>query len=145
MKKVDVVVIGAGPGGYVCAIRASQYGKKVALVEKHKLGGECLNYGCIPSKSLIFASSLFEKFKEGAQFGVEADNIRFNMTSLQNWRENLVKKLNQGVAFLLKQNQVEVFEGEAQFTSPTTIKVGKEEIEAVHFVIATGSQSMQLP
>ncbi len=145
MKKVDVVVIGGGPGGYVCAIRLAQFGKKVILIEKHKLGGECLNYGCIPSKSLIFASTLYDKIKKASQFGIEVGNVTFNSDKLQTWRKNLISKLNQGIAYLLKQNQVEVVSGEAQFISPHTISVNTDQIEADDFVIATGSESIQIP
>ncbi len=150
MKKVDVVVIGAGPGGYVCAIRLAQRGKNVVLVEKHKLGGECLNYGCIPSKALIFASSLFEKITKGNQFGIEVTGVTFNPQKLQEWRQNLVKKLNLGIGFLLKQNKVEVVEGEASFINSHKIAVKKsdgtsQEIEAEKFVIATGSHAAKIP
>ena len=150
MKKADVVVIGAGPGGYVCAIRLAQRGKKVILVEKHKLGGECLNYGCIPSKALIFASSIFEKTTKSQHFGIEVDGARFNPQKLQEWRRTLVKKLNQGIAFLLKQNKVDVVEGEAHFVDTHKISIKKsdgssEDIEAEKFVIATGTRSAKIP
>ncbi len=147
--KTDVVVIGAGPGGYVCAIRLSQLGKKVILVERDKLGGECLNYGCIPSKALIFASSLFDKIKKGDSFGIETSQCRVNLEKLQIFRANLVSKLNSGIAFLLKQNRVEFLNGEAEFISPKKVSVkqadGSQEIEADFFVIATGSSSAQIP
>ena len=143
--KYDAVVIGAGPGGYVCAIRLAQMGKKVALVEKHKLGGECLNYGCIPSKALIFASSLYDKVKEAGTFGIEAKDVWVNMDRLQSFRAGLISKLNQGIAQLLKVNHVDQIEGEAKFLSNQKIQVGfKKEIEADAFVIATGSQPAQI-
>lgn len=143
--KYDAVVIGAGPGGYVCAIRLAQMGKKVALVEKHKLGGECLNYGCIPSKALIFASSLYDKVKHAGTFGIEAKDVWVNMDRLQSFRAGLISKLNQGIAQLLKVNHVDQIEGEAKFLSNQKIQVGfKKEIEADAFVIATGSQPAQI-
>src|SRR3989338_4717571 len=111
--KADAVVIGAGPGGYVCAIRLAQMGKKVAVIEKHKLGGECLNYGCIPSKALIFAGTLFEKIKQAEQFGIEVAHPKINMEKLQSFRGDLVQKLTQGIGFLLKQHKVDVLYGEA--------------------------------
>lgn len=147
--KTDVVVIGAGPGGYVSAIRLAQLGKKVILVERDKLGGECLNTGCIPSKALIFASSLFESVKQGTQFGLETTECRINLEKLQTFRANLISKLNAGIAFLLKQNKVEFLKGEAEFISPKKISVkqpnGSQEIEADFFVIATGSSPAQIP
>lgn len=147
--KFDAVVIGGGPGGYVCAIRLAQLGKKVALVEKHKLGGECLNYGCIPSKALIFASHLYDKMKKGDTFGIEVSGLQFNPDKLQSFRSSLISKLNQGIGFLLKQNKVDVLVGEAQFTESKKISVkspqGTKEIEADYFVIATGSSPIQIP
>lgn len=147
--KFDVVVIGAGPGGYVCAIRLAQLGKKVAIVEKNKLGGECLNYGCIPSKALIFASSLYDKIRKANMFGIEANDVQFNLDKLQSFRANLVTKLNQGIGFLLKQNKVELISGEATFESSNALVIktaqGVETIEADQFVIATGSSPLQIP
>lgn len=152
--KTDVAIIGAGPGGYVCAIRLAQLGKKVVLIEKGKLGGECLNYGCIPSKALIFASSLFDNVKKGDLFGLEVSDCRINLEKLQTFRANLVSKLNSGIAFLLKQNKVEILNGEAEFISPHKVSVSvipakagiqKEEVEADFFVIATGSSATQIP
>ncbi|MBI2027907.1 MAG: FAD-dependent oxidoreductase, partial [Deltaproteobacteria bacterium] len=149
MKNCDVVVIGAGPGGYVCAIRLAQLGKKIILVEKHKLGGECLNYGCIPSKSLIFTSSLLDKIKSAEKLGLEVDNARINMEKLQTWRKGLITKLNQGIGFLLKQNGVELVTGEAHFIDSHKIEVTSpslpQVIEAQNFVIATGSSAIQIP
>ena len=145
MKSCDVAIIGAGPGGYVCAIRLAQLGKKVILIEKNKLGGECLNYGCIPSKSLIFASTLLDKIKAAEKLGLEVENPRINMEKLQNWRKNLITKLNQGIGFLLKQNGVEVLSGQAEFVDSHRVKAGMEEIEAQQFVIATGSIPLHIP
>lgn len=147
--KVDVVIIGAGPGGYVCAIRLAQYGKKVIVIERDKLGGECLNYGCIPSKALIFASSLYERVRTGGEFGIEVSKARMNMNKLQGFRKNLISKLNHGIEFLLQQNKVEVVSGEASFIDPHRISVTSKHkvqtIEADHFVIATGSKPIQIP
>src|SRR3989338_26212 len=144
--KFDAVIIGAGPGGYVCAIRLAQLGKKVALVEKHRLGGECLNTGCIPSKALIFASTLYDKIsKKADQFGIEVSNLKFNPSKLQSFRSGLISKLSQGIASLLKYNKVELISGEASFRDPHKIAVGSQEIEADVFVISTGSQAVQIP
>ncbi|MBI3018398.1 MAG: FAD-dependent oxidoreductase, partial [Deltaproteobacteria bacterium] len=143
MNKFDAVIIGAGPGGYVCSIRMAQLGKKVLVVEKNKLGGECLNYGCIPSKALIFASHLYDKVKKADAFGVETRGLHFNIDKLQSFRSALISKLNQGIGFLLKQNKVEVLLGEAKFITPQKLSVqtasGVQEVEAGSFVLATGS------
>lgn len=151
--KTDCVVIGAGPGGYVCAIRLAQLGKKVVLVEKHKLGGECLNYGCIPSKALIFASHLYENIKKSETFGIEVSQVKINLQKLQQFRKNLILKLNQGIGFLLKQNKVDVVMGEASFLDSQKISIvnaserstERQTIEADHFVLATGSVPIQIP
>ncbi len=146
--KFDSVVIGAGPGGYVSSIRLAQLGKKVAIIEKNKLGGECLNYGCIPSKALIFASSLYEKIKKGETFGIETSGVHINLVKLQAFRASLISKLTQGIGFLLKQNKVEIILGEASFESSNSLSIksaqGTQKIEADHFVIATGSSPVEI-
>lgn len=143
--KYDVGIIGGGPGGYVCAIRLSQLGKKVVLIEKNKLGGECLNYGCIPSKALIFAGGIYDKVKELQKFGIEVEGVRMNVDQLQAFRAGLISKLNQGISFLLKHNKVDVVEGEARFLNTKTIQVRDQTLEADRYVIATGSTSAKLP
>ena len=144
--RYDAVVIGGGPGGYVCAIRLAQLGKKVALVEKHKLGGECLNYACIPSKALIFASSLYDKIQHASDFGIEVENVHLNIDKLHSFRTALITKLNTGIGFLLKHNKVDVISGQAQFISPQKISVnGSQDVEADSFVVSTGSEPIQIP
>ncbi len=115
-KSYDAVVIGAGPGGYVCAIRLGQLKQKVLCVEKDESGGVCLNWGCVPSKALISASHTFEKAKTGATMGILADGIRVDANRMQDWKDGIVKKLTGGVRGLLKGNGAELVMGEARVT-----------------------------
>jgi dihydrolipoamide dehydrogenase len=149
-KTCDAVVIGAGPGGYGCAIRLGQLKQKVICVEKDEVGGVCLNWGCVPSKALISASHTYEKAKNGASMGILSDGIRLDANRMQDWKEGIVKKLTGGVRSLLRGNGAELLVGEARVTSPTTVEVktkeGKTEtIEAKAIVIATGSSTIELP
>jgi dihydrolipoamide dehydrogenase len=143
----DLVVIGSGPGGYVAAIRAAQLGLKVALVDKSaKLGGTCLNVGCIPSKALLTSSHLFTSYqKEAALHGIHADNLSFDLNQMMQRKENVVKSFNDGIAFLMKKNKIEVITGLASFVSSNAIKIGDQSVEAKSFIIATGSIPSQLP
>ena len=148
-KKFDAVVIGAGPGGYVCAIRLAQLGKKTAIIEKDNFGGVCLNVGCIPSKALIKASSLYEKMQKAEEFGFKIKGLDVDHKTLQAWKKNVVTKLTGGVGMLLKGNKVETFKGTASFVSAKEIAVktaqGTENIQADHFVIAVGSAPIEIP
>ena len=100
MIEADVVVIGAGPGGYVAAIRAAQIGKKVVLIEKDSLGGECLNYGCIPSKALIEVSKIFDRIGKAKNMGITVTDLQLDFAKTQQWKMNVVKKLNNGIKLL---------------------------------------------
>jgi dihydrolipoyl dehydrogenase len=148
-RETDLVVIGGGPGGYVCAIRASQLGVKTILVEKARLGGECLIAGCIPSKSLISVAKAYDKVREGARFGIHASELSIDVAALQSWKAGVVTALETGVATLCRGNKVEVVKGVAEMTGPNSVTVrtesGTEEIQAKSVVIATGSTSIQLP
>ncbi|HZY69739.1 MAG TPA: dihydrolipoyl dehydrogenase [Thermoplasmata archaeon] len=150
-RRSEVLVIGGGPGGYIAAIRAGQLGKKVLLVEREELGGECLNRGCIPSKALIHASLLFrELLREGPEIGVIADNPRLDAVRMQAWKTGVVAKERQGVMTLLKSAGVEVLKGTARFTGPTTADVvapdgGHERVDFASAVIATGARHATLP
>ena len=148
-RAVDVLVIGAGPGGYPAAIRAAQLGKKVLLVERDRLGGECLNYGCIPSKSLIHAANVLDAARKAGEFGIEISDIHVDMRKLQAWKEGVVTRLTSGVAVLCKGNGAEVLYGEAAFTSPSEVLVkradGEESISFGNAIIATGGRPTDLP
>src|SRR4051794_27446217 len=144
----DVIVIGAGPGGYVAAIRAAQLGLKTACVESREtLGGTCLNVGCIPSKALLHASELFEEANHGtlAKWGVKTSGVELDLGAMHSTRDEAVKGLTQGVAFLFKKNKVEWLKGHARFTGKDAIDVGGTAYRAKNFVIATGSSVTPLP
>ena len=137
----DVVVIGAGPGGYVSAIRLAQLGKKVAIVDKQStLGGTCLNWGCIPSKALLDSSEHYHqalhKFKV---HGIDVDSIKLNLKQMMKRKDDVVKNTTQGIEFLMKKNKIDVIKGHATFKDPHTIEVGsgksKKSVTADKFVI----------
>lgn len=149
-RTCDAVVIGAGPGGYTCAIRLGQLKQKVICVEKEEVGGVCLNWGCVPSKALISASHTYEKAKHGEGMGLFVDNIRVDPVKLQEWKGGIVKKLTGGVRGLLKSNGAELVMGNARVTGPNTVEVTtsegqKETIQAKSIVVATGSSTVEIP
>jgi dihydrolipoamide dehydrogenase len=149
-KTYDAVVIGGGPGGYVCAIRLGQLKQKVLLVEKDEVGGVCLNWGCVPSKALISASHTYEKAKNGATMGLMVEGIRIDVPKMQEWKDGIVKKLTGGVKTLLRGNGAELMMGNARITGPHTVEVAtregaKEIIEAKSIVVATGSTTIEIP
>jgi len=119
----DTIVIGAGPGGYVAAIRAAQLGQKVTVIEKGELGGVCLNVGCIPSKALINAAHKYADAKESGDIGIFAENVKVDFSKVQEWKAGVVKRLTSGVGTLLKGNKVEVVKGEAYFVDANTLRV----------------------
>ncbi len=151
MKQTEVCVIGSGPGGYVAAIKAAQLGKKVLVIDRDKVGGVCLNCGCIPSKALITAAGFYDKMQNGAaEMGITAGKTSVDMTKLQTWKQGVVNKLTGGVGQLLKANGCEYMTGEAKFKSPKELEVktadGKTEvIQATSFIIATGSRPIEIP
>ncbi len=147
--QTDVVVIGAGPAGYVCAIRLAQLGKKVIVVEKANVGGVCLNVGCIPSKALIHAGTVFDRTQHAAEMGISIKGAALDMKKLMTWKGEVVKKLTGGVGQLLKANGCTLLAGEARFTSATTLEVktasGTDSIQFKQAVIATGSRPAKIP
>jgi dihydrolipoamide dehydrogenase len=144
-----VVVIGAGPAGYVCAIRLAQLGQSVTVVEKDYLGGTCLNVGCIPSKALIAAGALFHRIGEASAMGITAENVRLDVQKLVAWKTGIVGKLTGGVGILLKNHKVPVVMGAATFVDKKHLQVktkeGAQTLEADEFVIATGSVPIAIP
>ncbi|MBX6353128.1 MAG: dihydrolipoyl dehydrogenase [Thermoflavifilum sp.] len=147
-EEVDVVVIGAGPGGYVAAIRAAQLGKQVTVVEKAELGGVCLNRGCIPSKALITAAHHYEAAKTQPFPGISTPNVELDFAKVQAWKQSVVDKMTGGVKTLLKGNKVNVIQGEAFFSKPNEVRVMSEHegktLRFNHAIIATGSRPIEL-
>lgn len=151
MKEFDVVVIGSGPGGYICAVRCAQLGMKVAIIEKYKtLGGTCLNVGCIPSKAWLDSSEkyheLVHSFKD---HGIKAKDVSFDFGVMRDRVKKVVSDVCGGVSFLMKKNKIEVFTGVGSFVDGNTIKItgekGEETIKTKKTVIATGSKPSTLP
>jgi len=145
MKQYDIVVIGGGPGGYVAAIKAAQLGAKVALVEEHKIGGICLNYGCIPTKTLLKSARVYQDILESAKFGIDIpgiENASINWENLMGRKDQVVDKIVGGVEQLLKHNKVDVIRGTGQAIDATTVQVGDETLKAKNLILATGSSVM---
>ncbi len=144
-EEVDIAVVGGGVGGYFAAIRAAQLGKSVALVEKEKLGGHCLNYACIPSKTMIKVADMFYEIQHAEMFGIHVGSVSVNPSELYKWRMGVSKKLEDGVGFLCKSNGVEVVKGTAAFTSSKELEVnGNSTLDFKKAIIATGSEPTTL-
>ena len=147
-RRYDAVVIGAGPGGYVAAIRLAQLGRRTALVEREALGGTCLNWGCIPSKALIAAANLVDELRGAGERGILGE-VRIDLARLRAFKEGVVRKLVAGVGSLEKGNGVEVVRGSATFVSATAVEVGagaeRLRLEAPAIVVATGARPIELP
>ena len=148
-KTFDVVVIGAGPGGYVAAIRASQLGLKVAIVEREHMGGICLNWGCIPTKAMLRSSEVFHLMHRAKEFGLKAEGIDYDLDAVVKRSRAVAKQLNGGVGHLMKKNKVEVFMGAATLPAKGKVSVktdkGVEELEAKNIILATGARARELP
>ncbi len=147
--KFDLVVVGSGPGGYVAAIRASQLGMDVACVEAEKLGGVCLNIGCIPTKALLTSAFLVNEMKEGAQHGIMTEDVTFDMGPAQERSRRVADQLNKGIGHLFKKNKVTHFEGWGRLKGNGKVEVDKDGsktvIEAKNIIVATGSRPRDLP
>ncbi|MGQ0796701.1 MAG: dihydrolipoyl dehydrogenase [Methanobacteriota archaeon] len=149
-RQVDVVVVGAGPGGYPAAIRAAQLGRQVLLVERDRLGGECLNYGCIPSKALIHTANLVHGLAGLSERGVTTGPARIDVAKLQAWKGSVVERLTSGIGQLCKGNGVEVVFGAARFTGERSLRIdrrdgGAESVEFDAAIVATGGRPSDLP
>ncbi len=149
-QNFDVVVIGAGPGGYVAAIRAAQLGMKTAIIEREFLGGVCLNVGCIPSKAMISAAHFLQKAQHDAEkMGISFSGVKVDFSKTLNWKKSVSEKMAGGVAQLLKGNNITVMMGEATFQNPQELKVQSTEkseiVTAKKFIIASGSRPIEIP
>ena len=144
----DLIIIGSGPAGYVAAIRAGQTGLKTAIIEKNQIGGMCLNWGCIPSKSLMESVKLYQRItKDASRFGIdgiEKGSVSFNWNKAVKRTDGIVKKLTGGVEFLLKKNAVEIIKGEAKIVSANSVLADNRLIETKNIIIATGSSSPKI-
>ncbi|MEQ1753244.1 MAG: dihydrolipoyl dehydrogenase [Micropepsaceae bacterium] len=144
----DLIVIGAGPGGYVTAIRGSQLGLKTAIIEREHLGGICLNWGCIPTKALLRSSEIFHLFHRAKEFGFTVENVSFDINKIVERSRKVAAQLSNGVKFLMKKNKVTVIDGEAKLTSKTGVAVtgkGAGSYGAKNIIIATGARARSLP
>ncbi len=149
-KKFDVCVIGAGPGGYVAAIRAAQLGLKVGIVEANHLGGICLNWGCIPTKALLKSSEVNHLLHNLDSFGFSAEKIKFDFAKVVERSRAVSKRLSSGIAGLMKKNKIEVVDGFAKFLDSKKISVSKDgkevvQIDATYFIVATGARARVIP
>jgi len=141
----DIVILGGGSGGYACALRAAELGKRVALIEKDKVGGTCLHRGCIPTKALLHAAELADQAREGASFGVHSTLDNIDMPGVNAYKDKVVSRLYKGLTGLVASRHIDTIEGEGRLVSPTQVQVGDTLIEGAHVVLASGSQARSLP
>ena len=146
----DVIVLGSGPGGYPAAIRASQLGKKVAIVERESLGGICLNWGCIPTKALLKSAQVFEYAKHASDYGIKIDNPIAEFEAVIKRSRGVADKMSKGIAFLMKKNKIDVIMGDGKLLTANKLEVTaadgtKKTLEATNIIIATGGRARQLP
>ncbi len=150
IRTAGVVIIGSGPGGYVAAIRLGQLGKSVTVIEREKIGGVCLNVGCIPSKALITASKLVKNARNASRMGIDA-TVSVDIARLQEWKQSVVAKLTGGVSQLLRSYKVKVIQGNARFVNPNRIEIEEQsgskplQLDFDYSIVATGSSSIELP
>ncbi|WP_417204872.1 dihydrolipoyl dehydrogenase [Antarctobacter sp.] len=148
-KRFDMVVIGAGPGGYVAAIRGAQLGLRVAVVEREHMGGICLNWGCIPTKAMLRSAEVFHLMQRAKEFGLTAEGLGYDLDAVVKRSRGVAKQLNSGVGHLLKKNKVAAIMGAARLDGPGRVHVttdkGEEVLEAANVVLATGARARELP
>jgi dihydrolipoamide dehydrogenase len=144
-EKLDILIIGGGPGGYTAAIRGAQLGFSVALVEKDELGGVCLNWGCIPTKSLLHTADVLREIKTADQLGIEVGAPKIDLQRIVDRSRAVSSQLSKGVQHLMRKNAIKVIKGEAKFIDKNTVQVGSETVIANNIVIATGARPRNLP
>ena len=145
MSDYQVIVIGAGPGGYVCAIKCAQLGLKTAVVERRDVGGTCLNRGCIPTKALLHSAEMYDELKKAETYGLTLENPGFDFGKIQDKKEEVVVKLRTGVEALFAANKIDLLRGEGQIVDGHTVKVGENTYSCDNIVIATGSVPARPP
>jgi dihydrolipoamide dehydrogenase len=149
MADYDLIVLGAGPGGYVAAIRAAQLGLKTAIVERERLGGVCLNWGCIPTKALLRTAEVYRNMRDAKEFGLKADNIGFDPGAIVERSRKVAARMEKGVGFLMKKNRIDVFMGEARLEKGGKVVVKgrdkQESHQAKHVLVATGARARTIP
>ncbi|MEA2021450.1 MAG: FAD-dependent oxidoreductase, partial [Candidatus Caldatribacteriota bacterium] len=150
MNEVDITIIGGGPAGYVAAIRAAHLGLKAVLIEKDKLGGVCLNRGCIPTKTLVSTAELFTNIKRASEFGIDIENPVLNFPKAMARKDRIVHKLSYGVGELVKANRVKIIKGEGNILKPGVVQIiddkgFEEKINTENILIATGSSVTIIP
>jgi dihydrolipoamide dehydrogenase len=141
----DIVILGGGSGGYACALRSAELGKRVALIEKDKVGGTCLHRGCIPTKALLHAAEVADQTRESAAFGVRSTLEGIDMAGVNAYKDKVVTRLFKGLTGLVGARHIDVIEGEGRLVSATAVQVGDALIEGAHVVLASGSASRSLP
>ncbi len=141
----DIVILGGGSGGYACALRAAELGKRVALIEKDKVGGTCLHRGCIPTKALLHAAEIADLSKDSAAFGVRTSFDGVDMPGVNAYKDKVVTRLWKGLTGLVASRHIDVIEGTGRLISPTSVQVGDRVISGEHVVLASGSESRSLP
>ena len=141
----DIVVLGGGSGGYACALRAAELGKRVALIEKDKVGGTCLHRGCIPTKALLHAAEIADQAKESAKFGVKTAFGGIDVPGVQKYKNSVVDRLWRGLQSTISARKIDTIEGSGRLESPNSVRVGDTVYEAEHVVLATGSVPRSLP
>jgi dihydrolipoamide dehydrogenase len=141
----DIVILGGGSGGYACALRAAELGKRVALIEKDKVGGTCLHRGCIPTKALLHAAEIADQTRESASFGVRTTLDGIDMPGVNAYKDKVVTRLWKGLTGLVASRKIDVIEGEGRLVSPTEVRVGDQVLRGAHVVLASGSESRSLP
>ncbi len=141
----DIVVLGGGSGGYACAFRAAELGKRIALIEKDKIGGTCLHRGCIPTKALLHAAEIADQARDGGKFGVKVQFEGVDMPGVHDYKDRVVTRLWKGLQGLARSHGIDVVAGEGRLISPTQVQVGDAVYEGAHVVLATGSQAKSLP
>ncbi|MEK6732101.1 MAG: FAD-dependent oxidoreductase, partial [Candidatus Omnitrophota bacterium] len=145
MNKYDLAIIGSGPCGYVAAIRASQLGLKTCIFEKDRIGGVCLNWGCIPTKALSVSANALYNIERASEFGINVKGFDLDFLKVYERKESIVKKLASGIEMLLKAGKLEIIRKKAEIKNPTSIKAGDLEIEVKNILIATGSIPFEIP